>query len=104
VEDKSWHIRIVGRRCRDGEPRSTDVTGLVEGSRNLLGSRKYQTVSSFPRFREVMDRMDGSAKGKGTQNKHEAKRCRSAPAPHALSHGNRREYKQDDSQRYPTHC
>jgi hypothetical protein len=51
-----------------------------------------------------MDRMDGNPKGKGTQYQHEAKRRHSAPAPHAMSHGNRREYKEDDGQRYPTHC
>jgi hypothetical protein len=70
----------------------------------MLGNREYQTLSSFLGFREVMDRMDGKAKGKGTHYQHEAKRRHSAPAPHAMSHGNRREYNEDHSQRCPTHC
>jgi hypothetical protein len=81
-----------------------DVTGLVEGSRNMLGNREYQTLSSFLGFREMVDRMDGTPKGEGSQYKHEAKGRQSGPAPHAMGHGNRREYKEDDSQRCPTHC
>jgi hypothetical protein len=61
----------------------------------MLRSREYQTLGSFLGFREVMDRMDGNPKAESTQDKHEAKRRCPTPTPHALSHGNRREYKRD---------
>jgi hypothetical protein len=69
----------------------------------MLRSREYQTLGGFPGFREVMDRMDGNTKGENTQSEYEAKRRRAAPAPHALSHGNRCEHEEDAGQGRPGH-
>ena len=81
TEDKGWYIKISGSCCRDGQPWGIHVTGFGEGSSNMLRSREYETLGSFPGLQEVMDRMDGDPKGEDTENEHEAKRCRSAPAP-----------------------
>jgi len=79
------------------------VTGVGEGSRNVLGSREHQTLGGFLGFREVMDRMDANPQGESAQNEHEAERCRSSPAPQALSHGKGHQHEEHEGQRRPRH-